>query len=118
MHNLITRGRQFSAYNGMVNFYADLDDGHPFTRTMGPEILNAPYSKMLRQTVLRCLAYLPVRRPEPRALVRIIDAALVACPAAGPDQGIGAGFHAGILDYQEPNLSSHWDAGHQMNWTA
>jgi hypothetical protein len=80
MYMLITRGRSFNAYtDGVPNFYAGLDDGQPSTRTMGSELLDAPYSKTLRQTVLRCLAYLPSRRPVLRDLVVIINSALAVC---------------------------------------
>ena len=103
MYTFITRGRSFKAYTDYVpNFYADLDDGQPFTRTMGSGLLDAPYSKTPRQSVLRCLAYLPSRRPVPRDLVVIISGALVACKQVGTGDGIGSGFEAGILDYPEP----------------
>jgi hypothetical protein len=42
-YTLILRSRTFDAYaEGVPNFYADLDDGHPYTRTMGAALLDAP----------------------------------------------------------------------------
>lgn len=51
-------------------------------RTMGTDLLDAPYSVSLRSLVLRCLAYDWQHRPSTRQLLATIDRAIPVADAA------------------------------------
>lgn len=73
---LILRGREVDRDHA---FKAELGPRNMRFRTIGYELLQAPYSVLLRKTVLWCLCYNLANRPEPGRLVAIIDRALQAC---------------------------------------
>lgn len=105
MYNLTTRCRSFS--RDVELFWADLPGNELPTLTMGKPLLDAQYSKELRTTILRCLAYYPSGRPTPRDLVQIIDSSL----SLFPDNSSGDGSDGPEFHYPEPDdIGIDWAA--------
>lgn len=109
MYNLINRSRSFSRDTPIYWFLYQGVPKRPI-RTQGAALLNAPYSPLLRETVMHCLAVDWKERPKTRDLLKVINDRLIAianptAPAfvkAGPGVGLGSGFDAGFSIYPEP----------------
>jgi len=88
---LINRGRYFNQEN-VGPFFVRL--GEPEQSVLhlvyGDELLTAPYSIFLRETVLRCMSFMPQQRPEPRALVALVEKGLAACGVSQTDANTSA----------------------------
>jgi hypothetical protein len=100
---LICRGRVFNNSPTREWFrVAVRPDGDPIV-TISRDLLNAPYSRSLRQVICQCLAYDYTERPTPRQLLKYADDALAASDPVGADDSLGPG------SFDEPgDLDPSW----------
>jgi hypothetical protein len=94
LYCLITRGRQFNGSKDRY-FKAEVGVGYEIIETMGPGLLRAPYSVLLRKAVLRCLAYDPTKRPSATELLGIIEEVIGGLDGTGGAEGAGGGGDGG-----------------------
>jgi len=71
-------------------------EGKPILTT-GRDLLNAPYSRVLRCVVFQCLAYDYALRPTSRELMKYVEQGLEASEAVGMDVGLGSGYEKGFM---------------------